>query len=137
DVEIAETFYNSVTRRILVGAGYEVLEAADAAQARAAVDAGRRIDILVSDVIMPGMLGHDLARLLRETSPGLPVVFMSGFTGDDLPTDLLDARSRFVAKPFAAAELVGAVAELVAGAGLDGQDLDAAAAPHDAGVPHG
>ena len=104
----------------------------------------RGMDGEVGEVLSGGVGGEEpshptLCRITDtfSTLKGVPVVFMSGFTGDDLPTDLLDARSRFVAKPFAAAELVGAVAELVAGAGLDGQDLDAAAAPHDAGVPHG
>ena len=108
----------TISRRILVMAGFAVIEAADAAQARAIADADEQgIDVLVTDVIMPGMHGPDLARLLRELRPDLPVVFISGYTGDDLPDGLVSDHSGYLPKPFAAAQLVAAVSAALARGG--------------------
>lgn len=105
----------TITRRILVLAGFQVLEAADASQARSIADADPRgFDILVTDVIMPGMHGPELAQLLRERRPDLPVLFISGFSGDELPPGMVGERSQYLPKPFAAGDLVARTAAVMA-----------------------
>jgi signal transduction histidine kinase len=62
----------------LRAAGYQVLEAADAAQALAQAGAAGRLDLLITDVVMPWMRGEEVARLVAQRHPGVPVIFMSG-----------------------------------------------------------
>ncbi len=95
--------------RILERHGYEVRQAAGG---DAALADWEPVDVLVTDVVMPGMTGHELAQRATELAPGLPVVFMSGHTEDVV---LLDgAREReivFVQKPFTRDTLLDAVAQ--------------------------
>jgi two-component system, cell cycle sensor histidine kinase and response regulator CckA len=85
-------------RITLEGSGYTVLAAADAAEAlRLAEPPGRAIALLVSDVMMPGMTGPDLARRLRASRAGLEVLLVSGYSRD---SELLDPRVAFLQKPF-------------------------------------
>jgi two-component system cell cycle sensor histidine kinase/response regulator CckA len=85
-------------RITLESSGYEVLAAADAAEAmRLAEPPGRAIALLVSDVMMPGMTGPDLARRLRASRAGLEVLLVSGYSRD---SELLDPRVAFLQKPF-------------------------------------
>jgi len=68
---------------VLDGLGYRVLEADCGPQALSvAVSCGGPIDLLITDVVMPGMTGPDLARQLRERVPQLKVLYMSGYTDD-------------------------------------------------------
>jgi two-component system cell cycle sensor histidine kinase/response regulator CckA len=85
-------------RITLESSGYKVLAAADAAEAlRLAESPGRAIALLVSDVMMPGMTGPDLARQLRASRAGLEVLLVSGYPRD---CELLDPRVAFLQKPF-------------------------------------
>jgi signal transduction histidine kinase len=71
------------TARILAGHGYEVLVASDGIDALDVFDAaGNTIDLVLTDVVMPRMRGDELARILAERQPGLPVVLMSGYDSD-------------------------------------------------------
>jgi len=70
----------AVLKRVLVGAGYDVLEAANAADASLVHDRfGGTIHALVTDVVMPGKTGLELARHLTSTRPALKVLYMSGY----------------------------------------------------------
>jgi len=72
--------------------------------------------LVLSDVIMPGLNGRELSEALALTQPDLPVLFMSGYTGDDvLARSLLPATAPFIQKPFAPEELVARVRMLLAG----------------------
>ena len=74
----------SFAKRVLARLGYTVLEASSGAAAlRLAEATGARLDLLVTDVRMPQMQGPDLARQLRAIRPGLAVLLMSGFPGDE------------------------------------------------------
>jgi PAS domain S-box-containing protein len=80
--------------RILKKAGYDVHSSGDPQEAlKMCLDGNLHVDALLSDVIMPGMSGTQLAAELRRTRPGLPVLFMSGYTsgpkpgGQELPSD--------------------------------------------------
>jgi two-component system cell cycle sensor histidine kinase/response regulator CckA len=86
-----------LTREMLESDGFEVLEAASARQALEIIDAaGTRVDLVLSDVMMPEMTGRELADAIRSRRPDLPVLFMSG-----LPRSLDSTEPEaFLAKPF-------------------------------------
>jgi CheY-like chemotaxis protein len=93
-----------LTCRILTREGYTVLEAADGPRALETWDArGGDIDLLLTDVVMPGMSGKELAEHL-----GIEPVFMSGYTDDVISRHGMDGL-RLVQKPFDAQTLLGAV----------------------------
>jgi two-component system, cell cycle sensor histidine kinase and response regulator CckA len=76
---------------------------------------GRALDLLVSDVVMPGVDGYTLSRLAREERPDLRVVLMSGYADDALAPGLADDPGiRFLAKPFTLADLADTVAAALA-----------------------
>jgi PAS domain S-box-containing protein len=94
--------------------GYQVIVAADGAAALAAVEAhDGAVDVLLTDVVMPQMRGPELARRLRERSPDLPVLFMSGFAADATLEGGVLAGSDFIAKPFTTGELARRLRELL------------------------
>ncbi len=112
-----ENGVRSTTERILKRAGYRVLAAANAAEATALFDVhGDGLDLLLTDVVMPGMHGPELAARLAAIRPNLPVIFVSGHI-DSMPSlPVVSARAKFVAKPFTSATLVQAVEGLLSGA---------------------
>ncbi|MBW2312576.1 MAG: response regulator [Deltaproteobacteria bacterium] len=96
--------------RMLERHGYEVEVAGDGAQAlRFAAQPGESVDLLISDVVMPGMGGPELARRLRTRWPELRVLFVSGYPRDFRPGDAPDEHA-FLAKPFSQDQLLNAVA---------------------------
>ena len=96
----------------LTSAGYEVAQAGDAIEAEAACEAvGGRIDLLVSDVVLPGLDGPGLAERLRIRVPGLRALLMSGYPGDAVVRPSAESRTTFLAKPFSRAVLLGKVRE--------------------------
>jgi PAS domain S-box-containing protein len=98
--------------RILEAHGYEVFEAAGGEEALAN---WQPVDVLVTDVVMPGMSGQELARTAHERHPALRVVLMSGHTEDVLVRNGARARNlAFVQKPFTRASLLRAVEEALA-----------------------
>ncbi|MBK9516864.1 MAG: PAS domain S-box protein [Anaeromyxobacter sp.] len=96
-----------VARRTLSGAGYRVLVAGDGAAAlRGAAAHPGRIDLLLTDVIMPGMNGWTLANQLAALRPGLRVLYMSGYADDAvIHHGPIEVGTHFLAKPFTGAEL--------------------------------
>ena len=113
-----EASVRNLVRRSLQAAGLIVLEATNGRQALETVATmSQPPDLVLSDVIMPGLNGRELSEALALTQPDLPVLFMSGYTGDDvLARSLLPAAAPFVQKPFAPEELVARVRMLLAGA---------------------
>jgi CheY-like chemotaxis protein len=94
-----------LTERILTTAGYRVLVSVDGEQALAMARSRADIGLLVTDVIMPGMNGQQLADRLTELRPGLPVIFTSAYTSGVLT----QAEAAFLDKPFTAAALTAKV----------------------------
>jgi signal transduction histidine kinase len=94
-------------RRILVAHGYRVLEAPDGQVAlRIAEEHTGKIDLLLTDVVMPGMNGGELARRLGRLRPGIKVVFMSGYSAEAVATHgELSPGAAFLQKPFSVEEL--------------------------------
>jgi signal transduction histidine kinase len=109
-----EAAVRAATERILTRAGYQVKCAASAEDACAIFDPEPdAIDLLLTDVVMPGMHGPELAGRLAGVRPDLPVVFVSGYS-DRMPSlPVVSSRAAFVAKPFTVAALVDAVEGLL------------------------
>ena len=101
--------------RLLIRHGYTVISAAHPAQALALASAHeRRIDALISDVVMPDMLGTELAERLRADRPGLRVLLISGYTADALgDAASFPAESTFLEKPFRHEQLLGGLRDLL------------------------
>jgi len=105
-----------LARRILASYGYQVVAARDGHDAlKAAEGLGPELELLVTDVVMPGLGGPELARSLRARHPGLRVVYTSGYAQNsaDLLSDL-EPGSRFLSKPFHPTALTRLVGELLA-----------------------
>lgn len=97
-----------LARKVLEKNGYRVLEAEDPAVALDLVrDGTRRIDLLFTDVVMPGMSGGELAERLRQSRPDLPTLFTSGYTEDQVVRRGVTAgEASFLDKPFTPDELL-------------------------------
>jgi two-component system cell cycle sensor histidine kinase/response regulator CckA len=105
----------TVTREALRSHGYTVLEAEDAEVAlRVARGSGRTIDLLLTDVVMPGISGGQLAERLTAERPDLRVLFMSGYTDDALsPHGVLRPGVHYLQKPFSPDVLAQKVREVL------------------------
>jgi two-component system, cell cycle sensor histidine kinase and response regulator CckA len=97
-----ESMVREVTRQVLEHAGYEVLESAGAKEAlRLAAEHRGRIHLLLSDVVMPGMNGFDLAHRIERMQPHLTTVFMSGYTqAATLRQSVQEPCRMYLRKPF-------------------------------------
>jgi DNA-binding NtrC family response regulator len=98
-------------KRVLSDAGYRVLEASDGAMAlRIAAEEVGEIDLVLSDVEMPTLGGRGMVDELHELSPGMRVLFMSGYTDNEiLRRGIKTSDSDFLQKPFTAETLCAAV----------------------------
>jgi signal transduction histidine kinase len=96
-----------IANRILSGRGYRVLEAAEGDEALNIVSQHQdTIHLLLSDVVLPGLSGRELAARIREQRPGIRVLFASGYTDDVILQHLLEAGDEAVLqKPFTEADL--------------------------------
>jgi CheY-like chemotaxis protein len=97
-----------VTERIFTRAGYHVLSAADGAEA---VDLASTYDgeihLLLTDVVMPTMLGKEAAERIRQVRPGIQVLFMSGYAQPILASQgRLDRDVNLIEKPFSASAII-------------------------------
>ena len=106
---------NMVTRRVLERANYHVLAAQNGIEAlRVAERVGYRLDLVVSDLRMPGMGGLELGAELRRRHPGTRVLFLSGYTENLASCKApLEPGSDFLAKPFTASALLERVRRLL------------------------
>jgi len=100
-------------RRTLESYGYTVLHASTPERAlRAMQDADARVQLLLTDVVMPGINGPELARQLRELDPAMRVLFMSGYSSDIVAEQgLLPAEVALITKPFSPTALAARVRE--------------------------
>jgi CheY-like chemotaxis protein len=107
----------ALTVRILSRYGYNVLEAPGVEVALAVLDSGDTgVDLVLSDVAMPGLSGKDLFRRISETRPGLPVVFMSGYAlGVYAPEGLIEEGVKMLPKPFTQDDLLAFVTGALTG----------------------
>jgi len=96
-----ESGIRELIRKILSREGYRVLEAGSAEDAQTAVR-GQQIDLLITDVMLPGINGPELARRMQQTTPRLKALFISGHTG----SAIIPPGAAFLAKPFTLAALL-------------------------------
>jgi two-component system, cell cycle sensor histidine kinase and response regulator CckA len=110
-----EPTVRGMTSRALQEYGYQVVSAGGAQEALALVkQRNEKVRLLITDVVMPGMDGPELARQMLALRPGLPVLFMSGYTDDEIVRrGLLQVGQPFLQKPFTPEALGREVAELL------------------------
>ena len=110
-----EEMVRSLACRSLLSLGYTVLEANNGTQAlRAIMERSQPIHLVVSDVVMPEMGGRELGQRMCLIDPRLPILYMSGYTGEDVVRrGLLEAGSPFLQKPFSAEALGRKVREML------------------------
>lgn len=104
-----------VTRLTLESFGYRVIEASSGDEAMAlAREAPETIDLVITDVVMPGRGGSEVAEELGRLIPGIRVLFLSGYTDDAVVrSGVLKAEASFLQKPFSAAALAAKVRSLL------------------------
>jgi PAS domain S-box-containing protein len=102
-----------VARRALELHGFRVIEASNGTQALDHASREPAIALLLTDVMMPEMLGPDLVSQLRELRPDVPVLYMSGHAEEVARAGLLDPSVPFLGKPFTPAQLVAKVREVL------------------------
>jgi CheY-like chemotaxis protein len=97
--------------------GYRVLEAADGPQAQAILESDAAVDLLFTDVVMPGGLtGRQLAEVAKRKRPALKTLFTSGYTEDSvLRLGQLDPGVRLLSKPYRRQELAQRIRESLDG----------------------
>ena len=96
-----EPAVRAVVVRSLESGGFRVMQASDAAVALQMADREGRPDLVLTDLMMPGIGGAELARRLKAHWPGLPVLFMSGYSEEDLRRQgLVDPEGVIIQKPF-------------------------------------
>jgi PAS domain S-box-containing protein len=101
--------------------GYRTLQADDGPAGLALLRAPGRIDLLVTDIGLPGLNGRQMASAGREAREGLKVLFMTGYAQNALGGDLeLEAGMELITKPFALDALAARVRSIIEGGGLDG-----------------
>lgn len=110
-----EDIVRDLVRKMLEQAGYEILVASDGRQALAlSKEHEASIDLLLTDVIMPGMNGRELAERLWFSRPEMKVLYMSGYTDSRVfDPEMLDTGSAFLHKPFTMTDLTGKVREVM------------------------
>jgi PAS domain S-box-containing protein len=110
-----EALVRSAVGRPLRALGYRVLEAGDAEEALRAVagEPDKKVDLLVTDLVLPGVGGPEVVASLRDLLPGLPVLFVSGYSDRVLELERFGPRAGFLAKPFTSSELTRRVRELL------------------------
>jgi two-component system cell cycle sensor histidine kinase/response regulator CckA len=103
-------------QRALVNKGYEVLcaESGDRALELLETEDLDKIDLLITDVVMPGIDGPVLAQRVRQSSPNLKIIFMSGYTEDKLK-EYMGENTYFLPKPFTLKGLAAKVKEVLVG----------------------
>ncbi|HET8622461.1 MAG TPA: PAS domain S-box protein, partial [Gemmatimonadales bacterium] len=106
--------------RFLQGEGYVTIEAEDGYNAIQVLRADPDpVDLVLSDVVMPRMGGRELAGQLAQLRPGLPVLFMSGYTNDEIMRrGLLEPGAPFLAKPFSPETLSAKVRDVLDQSGV-------------------
>jgi DNA-binding response OmpR family regulator len=102
-----------MVREMLVEAGYQVVEAINAQQALLELHSTREVDLLLSDVGLPGMNGRELADAARALRPHLPVLFVTGYTESAVVRhEFLGPGMSLLPKPFSVNELLRSVREM-------------------------
>lgn len=109
-----EPFVRGATCRILQSAGFDVLPAADAQEAMKVYEYNeRKIDLLMTDMALPGRNGRQLAHDLRKTSAEIPILLTSGYVETECDSEPREPRTYFLPKPYSGADLVEAMKKIL------------------------
>jgi two-component system cell cycle sensor histidine kinase/response regulator CckA len=111
-----EAMVRAVAERALTRHGYNVLTAENGEAALEILAGQEKVDLLISDVVMPTMDGPTTVREARKTHPDLPILFISGYAEEQLRKSIDIARVAFLPKPFSVLELAEAVQRVLVGA---------------------
>jgi two-component system cell cycle sensor histidine kinase/response regulator CckA len=110
-----EDFVREVTCEVLQFEGYQVLEARSAVEAlRIFHQGGGSVQLLLTDIVLPGKSGRDLARNLRKRCPHLKTLFVSGYPENDaMEKELPDEKAFYLPKPFSVESLMRMVRHIL------------------------
>ncbi|MGB3377903.1 MAG: response regulator, partial [Allopontixanthobacter sediminis] len=108
-----EAMVRAVAERALTRAGYAVTTASDGEEGLAEIVRGGQFDLIVSDVVMPGMDGPTMAREIRAINRALPVLFMSGYAEEQLRRDIDIDNMYFIPKPFSVQQISDKVGSIL------------------------
>jgi two-component system cell cycle sensor histidine kinase/response regulator CckA len=102
--------------RALTNKGYTVLEASNGEEALEVINAtDQKIDLIVTDVVMPGMDGHTLVQFVRQEMPDMKVILISGFAENVIPGGIQsNSGFAFLPKPFSLKDLAAKVKSVLA-----------------------
>ena len=111
-----EDMVRAVAERALVRAGFTVTAQPDGEDGLAEIANGGEFDMVVSDVVMPGMDGPAMARAIRKLKPDIPILFMSGYAEETLRNEISIDNMHFIAKPFSVEQISRKVGEVLSAA---------------------
>lgn len=103
-----------LVREVLEDLGYEAVEIADPAAALPCLRSDEQIDLMISDIGMPGINGRELADEARHNRPGLPILFITGYAEHATTlTEFLGPGMSLITKPFTLEKLAGSIGQLI------------------------
>jgi CheY-like chemotaxis protein len=108
-----EPFVRVLIVEVLNNMGYRAIEAADGPSALRILESSQRIDLLVSDIGLPGLNGRQLADAARVKRPGLKVLFMTGYAETAAGSSFLENGMEIISKPFMMNALASKLHEMV------------------------
>jgi DNA-binding NtrC family response regulator len=100
-----EEGYRELIARMLIKAGFEVLQASDGTEALLLLEQSK-IDLVLSDILMPGLNGYALVARLRSKWPDMPVILTTGFLSPDAAKTMMNGSVDFIPKPIDAESLI-------------------------------
>jgi len=110
-----EPFVREATCSILESAGFEVLPAGDAREAMQVYEQCQRaIDLVMTDMVLPGRSGEQLGQDLRQHSPQVVLLLTSGYGNPEFETEAPDSRTYFLSKPYSKRTLVEKIENILA-----------------------
>ncbi len=108
-----EDMVRAVGERALTRAGYQIVTASDGEEGLAAIANDGPFDMVVSDVVMPGMDGPKMVKALRKIHPEMPILFMSGYAEEQLRKEIDIDRMHFIPKPFSVQQIAEKVGQVL------------------------
>lgn len=109
-----EPFVRDATASILQHAGFEVRAAEDASEALQMYEACQgHIDLVMTDIVLPGKTGRQLGEDLRQHSPNLAVLVTSGYSNHEYDIEAPEARTFFLAKPYSRRALLDKIEKIL------------------------
>jgi len=109
-----EPMLRQVVAMTLKRDAFDVIEAEDGSAALEVIRSDRPIDVLLTDVRMPGLNGYQLAVSSLSLRPQMPVILMTGYADDEMPDSIREAKIPLLRKPFNFASLGGSIREMAA-----------------------